>query len=249
MNTSILLVLIIFLSIYSLLNYLKHKQIENFDIKDISKIGDTVKDFGRTISSLPKQIDNKVQSISKDIEKKTVGEINKLTKEIDSKVKHVATDIKREVEDFFTKKLTSVFTQLGNIFKKGLIDPIFNVFIGIGSIFELIFKILLTVIDKIVSLPDCILPYFLGSIEDVVLSMYRSIVPKSIKNILDTIYSYTIKIFVDMFDNWAGYTKKRRKCYEFKIKDELSKMNSNFKKIDQSFKKDFGKLDFGSIKI
>lgn len=256
MNEKILFIIVLLLLLYYIINYYKNKQIEQFDIKDIGKIGDTVNSFGRTIGSLPKQIDNKVQSLAKEIEKKTVREINTISskvkeipKEIDRKVQKLAKDLKREIEDFFTKKIKSIFTQLGNVFKKGLIDPIFNVFIGIGSIFELIFKILTTIIDKIVSLPNCILLYFFGSIEDVFNNVYNSLVPKSIKNILGKIYTYTIKIFVDMFNNWTGYGKKKKKCYDFNIKKEVSKMNSNFKKIDQSFKKDFGRLDFASIKI
>tara|TARA_Y100000389_G_scaffold194699_1_gene225067 strand:- start:3945 stop:4715 length:771 start_codon:yes stop_codon:yes gene_type:complete len=256
MNKAILIIIFLLIIIYYTLHCYKYKNIESFDIKDIGKIGDTVNDFGRTIDSLPKQIDSKVQSIGKEIEKNTLREINdivdkvnEIPKEVDKKVQKVATDIKDEVEEFFSKKIKSVFTQLGNVFKKGLIDPIFNVFIGIGSIFELIFKILLTLIDKIILLPNCILPYFIGSIEDIFKQIYNSIVPNTIKYIIYNIYSYTIKVFVDMFDNSIGYTKKKKKCYDFDIKKEVSKMNDSFKKIDQGFKKDFGRLDFGSIKI
>ena len=91
----------------------KKNTIENFGLKDIGKIGNTVDSIGKTVGKLPKQIDGKMESLGKQIEKNTV--------------------------DFFEKKMKSIFTQLGDIFKKGLVDPIISLIDFIGSIFLFLF--------------------------------------------------------------------------------------------------------------
>ena len=201
----------------------KKNTVENFGLKDIGKIGKSVNSIGNTVNNLPKQIDNKMNSLGKQIEKNTV--------------------------DFFEKKMKSIFTQLGDVFNKGLVEPMFSLIAGIGSIFVFLFQVLKIIVDKIISLPNCILFYVFGSIGSFSNMIYRSIMPKFIRNIIYTIYSYTIKFIVDWIGFSTGYTKSSQKCYSFNVKDEISNMNDKFKKIDSNFKNNFGRLDFSSIKI
>tara|TARA_Y100000389_G_scaffold194699_1_gene225071 strand:- start:7153 stop:7431 length:279 start_codon:yes stop_codon:yes gene_type:complete len=67
----------------------------------------------------------------------------------------------------------------------------------------------LILIDKIFLLPKCIIPYFFGFIEYMLNIIYTSVIPKAIRNIIDFIYSYTLKIIVDLIYDFTGYTQKR----------------------------------------
>lgn len=71
----------------------------------------------------------------------------------------------------------------------------------------------LTLIDKIFLLPKCIIPYFFGFIEYILNIIYTSIIPKTIRNIIDVIYSYTLKIIIDLIYDFTGYTQKKKQCY------------------------------------
>jgi len=223
-NRNLFLIISLIIFCYCLFSYLyKENTIENFGLKDIGKITSSVNSIGKQVGKIPQQIDKKMESLGKQIEKNTVN--------------------------FFQKKMKSIFTQLGDIFKKGLIDPIFSLIVGIGSIFIFIFEILKLIVDKIISLPNCILIYVFGSIGSFSNMIYKSIMPKFIKDIISKIYSYTIKFIVDWIGDSTGYTNKSKKCYAFDVKGEISNMNDKFKKIDSNFKNNFGRLDFGSIKI
>ena len=197
--------------------------IETFNAKSIGKIGKSVSSIGKSVKKLPKQIDSKMESLGKKIEKNTVS--------------------------FFKKKMASIFTQLGAVFKNGLIDPIFSLIIGIGSIFVFLFEVLKLIIDKIISLPNCILFYVFGSIGSFSNMIYKMVLPKFLRNIIHTLYSYTFKIIFDWIGNVTGYTYKSKRCYAFNVKDEISNMTKKFKKIDKDFKNDFGRLDFSKIKF
>jgi len=216
------ILLIVLLVCYYLLYLIsKETTIENFSIKDIGKISSSVKDINNSVNKLPAQINNKMESLGKKIEKNTIIVLQ--------------------------KKMKSIFTQLGEIFNKGLINPIFSLIIGIGSIFILIFEVLKIIVDKIVSLPNCIIIYIFGSIGSFINIIYKKIIPKFIRNIVSKIYSYTIKFIIDWIGKTTGYVKKSEKCYAFNVKDQISNMNNNFKKIDSNFKNNFGRLDFSSI--
>jgi hypothetical protein len=215
--------IIFFIIIFHFLFLYKKDTIENFGLKDIGKIGKSVNSIGKTVGNLPKQIDRNMSSLSKQIEKNTVV--------------------------FFEKKIKSIFIQLGNVFNKGIIHPILSLLIGIGSIFVFIFKVLENVVDKIVSLPNCILFYGVGSIGSFSNMIYKSIIPKSIRNIIYKIYSYTFKFIIDWIGYITGYTRSSKKCYSFNVNREISNMSKNFKKISIDFRKNFGRLNFSSIKF
>jgi hypothetical protein len=227
-NTNYFIILCIIGIIYYIffhynIHFFSETTIENFNAKSISKIGKSVSSIGKSVNKLPKQIDSKMESLGKKIEKNTVL--------------------------FFKKKMASIFTQLGAVFKKGLIDPIFSLIIGIGSIFVFLFEVLKLIVDKIISLPNCILFYVFGSIGGVSNTIYKMVLPKFLRSILHTLYVYTFKIIFDWIGHITGYTNQSKKCYAFNVKDEISNMTKKFKKIDKDFKNDFGRLDFSKIKI
>jgi hypothetical protein len=218
---STLMIIIIF---YQLLWI--HDNKEGFSTKDIDKI------FNQTnnIMNIAKNIPNQVNNVSKEI-------------------KNAPQQIIKEVETTVTKKLRSVLTQIGDIFMKGIINPILAVFIGIQTIFIQIFKILKKIVDKIIGLPSCMFTYLFKTFMDTIYAIYASIIPKFIRSPISTIYKYTLRYPVDFISYHTGYDASVKRCYGFNVDDEIGQMNNKLSDIDKAFKKDFGKLNFNKIKI
>jgi len=221
---------------------------EGFSTKDIDKI------FNQTnnIMNIAKKIPNQVDNVSKEIKnapKQIIKEVETtVTKKI-NKVEQVFTKKINNLEQLFTKKIKSVLTQIGDIFMKGIINPIIAVFIGIQTIFIQIFNILKKIVDKIISLPSCMFTYLFKTMVDAIYAIYASIIPKFIRSPISTIYKYTLRYPVDFISYHSGYDASVKKCYGFNVDDEIGKMNNKLNDIDKAFKKDFGKLNFNKIKI
>lgn len=217
----LVMISILFFQLFSLPN-----DKEGFSTKDIDKI------FNQT---------NKIMGIAEKIPK----QVNSVSDEIKKAPKQIIS----EVETVVTKKLQSVFTQIGDIFMDGIVKPILAVFIGIQTIFVQIFNILKKIVDKIISLPSCMFTYLFKTIIDTFYSIYAYIIPKFIRSPVSTIYNYTLRFIVDPIAEYSGYNSSVRRCYGFNVDKEVDKMNQKLQDIDKSFKKDFGKLNFNKIKI
>ena len=223
-------IVLIILFLYIIFNSLFSNKLEGFSLNDIGKITDDVKNIGTIANSIPKKIDD-------------------LNKTIDTKF----TDFEKKVEDkttgIITEKFKSVFEQLGAIFNDGLIKPLIVLFNGIGNMFIQIFNILGLIVNKIISLPSCLVTYLVVESLNVMYNIYKSIVPNWLENIISTLYKYTIKIIVEFFKRILGIDSSIQRCYGFNINKEMESINEEFKKINDSFKNDFGKLNFNSIKF
>jgi hypothetical protein len=226
----IITVVLIILFIYIIINNLFSSDIEPFSVNDIGKMTDDVKNISRMADSIPDKINN-------------------LSKTIDNKFAEFEKKVEDQTTNIVTNKFKSVFEQIGNIFNDGIIKPINILFNGIGNIFVQIFNILGLIVNKIITLPSCIFTYIIVEIFNTIYAIYRFIMPTMIVDNISALYNYTIKIFVDFFMDFFGITDKIQKCYGFNINKELDSMNSQFKDINNSFKQDFGKLDFSKIKI
>jgi hypothetical protein len=165
--------------------------------------------------------------------------------------------LEREIKDVVgkVKKLPSAFKKIGDALNKGIVKPMNTLFTGIGNVFEQVFKIFEMIGDKIVSLPNCILTYAFKSTLDntfyVIESIYKYIIPKFLRDWISFFYRYTIGIIINFcvkqISYYSGYDAQVNKCYGFSVKDQVASMNKSFTKINQSFKNDFGKMDFGKI--
>jgi hypothetical protein len=159
--------------------------------------------------------------------------------------------IGRKVSDA-SKKISNVpkaFKQMGDLLNKALVKPLLALFDGIGNIFTQTFKILAMIGDKIVSLPNCILTYAFKTSIDTAFAIYDRIIPSLIRTPISFLYKYTIGIIVNLISYYSGYDSIVQKCYGFNINDQVDSMKKTFTKIETSFKKDFGKIDFAKIKI
>jgi len=80
-------------------------------------------------------------------------------------------------------------------------------------------------------------------------AIYRQVVFKFLRDILSTIYEYTLKYVFDFIGYITGYNDSVKKCYGFNVSTEVGKMNSNLKDIQSAFNKGFGKMDFSQIRV
>ena len=243
----ILSVLLIFI-VYKLF----FKRNEGFSVKDIDNMFDDIKDVTNTIDDIPKEINNidkkltqQVNNIGDKLEKKTEEMGNQIIK----KTEQMGKEIEKKTINILTEKLKSIFTQLGDIFNKGLINPLLNLFVGIGNIFVQIFGILKQIGNKIVTLPGCIFTYAIKETIDTFEFLYNRIMPNFLKNIISFVYKYTLGYIFGFIGYITGYDDSIKKCYGFNVSTNVDKINSNMTDIYSSFKKDFGRLNFSEIKV
>ena len=243
----ILSVLLIFI-VYKLF----FKRNEGFSVNDIDNMFDDIKDVTNTIDDIPKEINNidkkltqQVNNIGDKLEKKTEEMGNQIIK----KTEQMGKEIEKKTINILTEKLKSIFTQLGDIFNKGLINPLLNLFVGIGNIFVQIFGILKQIGNKIVTLPGCIFTYAIKETIDTFEFLYNRIMPNFLKNIISFVYKYTLGYIFGFIGYITGYDDSIKKCYGFNVSTNVDKINSNMTDIYSSFKKDFGRLNFSEIKV
>jgi predicted PurR-regulated permease PerM len=219
----ILNILLFFIIIYGL--FYKKKEREGF-ADEIKKITKGISEVTNTVGEIPKEINN----IS-----------NKLNEEMQ--------EMGRQIENKVLGKITSIFTQIGDMFNEGLIKPLGTLFTAIGNVFVQLFSIIKMIGNKIGSLPGCIIIYAIQSTIDTMFFVYRQITPSFIRSNLSIVYKYTLGYIFDFIGWLTGYTAAVKSCYGFNVSDEVDKINSGFKNAQQSFANNFGKLDFSKIKV
>ena len=208
--------------------FLKKK--EGFSVNNINNMFNDVKNITKVVGEVPKQINN--------IDKKLTQQVNNMGKEIE-----------KNTINILTNKLKSIFIQIGDIFNNGLINPMLALFNGIGNIFVQIFNILNEIVNKIISLPNCIFTYAIKETINTFDYLYNKIIPKFLRNIFSFIYKYTFRYLFEFIGYITGYNDSDKKCYGFNISNQVDNINSSLNNIESSFKNDFGNLDFSQINI
>jgi len=254
MLINVLILVFIFLLTSLIIN--NYNKREGFSLNNVNKVFNQIDDVVDLTEKLPKQIDsidNKLTGKVTEMSNKINDNVKNMGKEIEKntveKMEQIGKQIEKNTIDIFTNKLKSIFTQLGDMFNKGLIKPILNLFIGIGNIFVQIFGILQEIGNKITQLPNCIFTYAIKSTIDSVNYLYNKIIPKVIRTPLSYLYKYTLGIIIEFIANITGYNENVQKCYGFNINTQIDKINSNLNDIDNSFKNNFGDINFSKIKI
>lgn len=218
----ILNILLFLIIIYGLLFYKKKEGFAN----ELGKITKGITDVTETVGQIPKELN----SIS-----------NKLNEEM--------KEMGKQIENKVLGKITSIFTQIGDMFNQGLIIPLGTLFTAIGNVFVQLFSIIKMIGNKIAALPGCIIIYAIQSTIDTMFFVYRQIVPSFIRSNLSIVYKYTFG-YIFGFIGWlTGYTAAVKSCYGFNVSDEVDKINSGFNSAQKSFANNFGKLDFSKIKV
>lgn len=210
-------------------------------VKDIQKLGNVANNLGKEVTSLGKTVSNGI----KQVEKTTTKTVNQIDKKLESFEKTVL----KKANDLVITKIKNLFTGLGNVLNDGIIKPLTAVFLGIGNIFVQLFEILKKIGYKIVSLPGCILFYLINGTVSSTLGFISWFIPSWIERPIAAIWNATFGKLLGWFLGVVGYTASSKKCYGFDVDEEIDKMNKTFKKIGESFNKNFGRLDFKKIKI
>lgn len=225
------IILLITLLIFLIILYnIFYKNKEGFNPKDIGGIVNDVKKVTKVVGDIP-------------------DEINNINKKLTEKIDNMGKQIEKNMTNVLTKKLGSIFTQIGDIFDKGLVQPILAVFKGFGNIFVQIFGILKEIGNKIVSLPSCIVIFMIKGTINTIEYFYSKMVPKFLRNILSFIYRYTLRYLFDFIGYITGFDDSVQRCYGFNVSSEVNKMSSSLTNVGDTFKNDFGRLDFSKIKI
>jgi hypothetical protein len=249
-NFELILFLLIIILIYLLVNLLRFnkyqskKYREGFSIPGLSDMSKTIDKLVNVADDIPKEINNIKNDVTNSANKvQQVG--NTITNEIDDKL----SNFLKEVENLVINKIKSFFTQFGDILNDGLVNPIIVLFEGIGYIFLAIFGILQEIVNKIISIPNCIIIYIFGTIIDTLYAIYRYICPNFIRKYINYIYDIIIQPPIDFILKITGFSSTINKCYSFNVNSKIDKMQNQFSKINTTFKNDFGKLDFTSINL
>lgn len=202
-------------------------------------------DLEKKATNMGDKILKKTEEMGNSIEKKT----EEMGKEIEKKTEQMGKEIEKKTVVFVTEKLKSVFTQLGDIFNKGLVMPILALFTGIGNIFVQVFDIMKEFSNKIVSLPSCVFIYAIKETIDTYFFLYNKIFPRFLRNIFSFLYRYLFNFIFDFIGYITGYDNSVRKCYGFNVSSQVDNINNNLNNIQSTFKKDFGRMDFTKINI
>lgn len=240
----------------------------NSAIRDIRNVGNQVKRIPRDVSNVGRQIGRipgDVKREFKSIERKTSGEIKKVTRAVDNGVKKIEKEgnkiiniIERKLKEFsrlikeaVTKKLRRFFESLGRELKRAFVDPVDVLFAAIGTVFKLLGEIIKMIIDKIVSLPDCV-PYYSMSAGK---GMTKEFLPKWLFSIIMFFHKMgmfilnllkpLLKLIGIDIDAWQREID--RKCYKFPVKGKTNKMESSMNKAGRNFIRKFGRINFRNI--
>lgn len=210
-------------------------------VKDIERVGSQASSLGKEVTKLGKTVSSGINKM----EKATTKALNS----IDDKLSKFKDDVIKTVNKLVIEKIKNLFTGLGNVLNEGIVVPLKVLFVGIGNIFLQIFEILKKIAYKIVSLPSCIIFYLLSGINSSILGTLSAITPSWIENPVSSVWNATFGKLNDWILGVVGYTQASKKCFGFNVDEQIDNMNGSFKKIGQSFSKDFGRLDFSKIKI
>ena len=186
------------------------------------------------VNKIPVDITN----IKTDIEeqaKKAKDASTKLETEMQDKLVKMMEKIDKTIDN----KFSSFTDNLRDSFMKGFVNPMMMLFNGIGSVFKFLFAAIKGIIFKIANLPGCMPIYLSNSILDSISNLFPKFILSAMKWIfyfpLQGIY-WILKI--------TGYTKAYKQCYSLELGKELDKVKKDFDDINETFKNDFGRLEF-----
>lgn len=224
--------------------------------KGLSAAEKAAKKAAEAVKAAAELLAKKINEATKKIDE-IFKKIANFPKKIDSLFKKIA-DIPQQVIKFceyiFVKKIGGVFTQLGDMLMFVLVEPLLSFIMAFVSVFLGLFKILMLIIEKIISLPFCSMFYGASAFKDV----FKSIIG-------NTIYSYTVVplyyIFLyppfyilDVISKFLGgkgvfYYVNGAGCFSFDVAPILNEIKDAFIKSSKIFGKQFGRFDKFKFKI
>ena len=220
----------------------KIQNVEN-DVKNVSdKVGKNVTKVVDDTKNVNKDIENKVNAAVKKIEEKG----NRITNLIDEKFMWFIKEVEKAVKDIVNNKILRFFHGLARALERGLVDPVVVLFTSIGQVFVLLGDIIMMIINKIISLPDCVPHYGWGAGSQ----MAQQFMPgwlNSIVNFFTSLGQWIVNVFKPLLiligidvDGWRKAIKE--KCYDFPAKKKTEEMENLMKEAGNNFIKNFGRI-------
>lgn len=249
----LILFLIVFLSIIIHLQKAKDYETEGFNV-------------AATARKIGQSIINPIANGLKKTVAKVAGGITSLVRTVGNGIKQIASvkngllGMIKQIGDFF-KKVIMVIPRIGIVIYNGIIKPIGGFFVALGNTFVQIALILWKIIQKIISLPNCMPVYMYHGGKAAGNTMYKRIIPGPIRWIISIMFmvitlplyyfmilplelvlnifgSSIVKPFNDLF---------KTDCYNFNVKDNVKSMTGGFVGAAKNFSKSFGNMNFASI--
>ena len=269
--------------------------------KGFEMIGDEFVKIGETVVKIPPVVANEIKGFVND----AVDEIEGAFEEVEEGVAHVASEIERgtmqavnkiedvgegiidevwnalkvvfeEIKKFFVERIACIFVEFGMLIFNTIISPIIDMFVGLGLVFYELFKIIMLIINKIISLPGCSAYYMGDAVMGAIGVVLKSFVPNFLKswfrwtrdNIVIPIWQFVwmgifyvalgIQFIINLIPGSNidlvgfvkdpfGYQAARNKCFAFPIKNNVKNMEKIFIGIGDSFASAFGDTDYGAI--
>lgn len=218
---------------------------------DINSVPDKVKDGVRVpirqaqnaVDDLKRDVNNavdKVEDAADDIK-------NSVRSELNSFLKKVKTDVTKIV----TEKIKRFFVRFADEFKGAFVDPMAILFMGIGTVFTELGKILKKIIDKIATLPECV-PYYSLSVGN---NMSQKFLPGWLKFIIRVwqailsaiLYISTPFLRLLGIDVIGWKNEIRRKCFKLETKSHTDKIKGSMEKAGNTFLRSFGRVNFKRV--
>jgi phage-related protein len=244
--------------------------------EDAGKIPGKITEIGSKISNattgITNMISQKISGIEERVEQKVQNKIDvvkdTIKKDLIDPIKDEVRDAKNQIKDIFAqlkgipqliidkiekkvewliKKIKRFGENIGELIKGGIVTPFITLFEALGNMFVMIGDIALKVIDKIKSLPNCSILYMLQSVFAVIDKVYKGILPGFLRDIMSTIYKYTLKIPLETISDWLRLTEWWDKCLSFNVDEEVNSIRDKFKEVGPAFRNSFGKMDFKDL--
>ena len=148
----------------------------------------------------------------------------------------------------------NMFESIGKNLVTSIVNPFMSVFLGLKNIFAGIFGVLMTIVEKIMSLTNCFPVYMFDGIKRMILFFYNTITPKFIKVIINFIVNYMIYpimylsyyaflyvpfMIIEFFTGVnieKGLSNATSKCMKFDIKKPVQQMEDGSKQLIPQFK-------------
>ena len=223
--------------------------VSKFKSEVIDPIKDEVRDAKDKITWLIEQIKAVPQLIKELVD----IALNNFKSAVIDPIKNLVDEARsnmRMVIRFITQlpgKIKQFGENIGELLKVGLVDPFMTLFEAMGHMFVMTGNIVMKIIDKIKTLPNCSILYIFQSVYATVNAIYKAILPGFIVDIMSTIYTYTLKILVDFISWLFGLDEWWDKCLSFNVDDEVNSIKDKFDQVGPAFKNSFGKMDFKDL--
>ncbi len=193
---------------------------------------------------------NKIGDAFKKIEK-----IEKGFEQLESSLNKTGDVIEDTANFVFVEQIGGFFKKFITSIEYAIVQPLQVFFIGIGDIFLGIFGILWKIIEKIISIPKCMVWYLL----DGAIQITKLFIPKWLMSIFNMGYAYILIplyyiivfpiVWIIDFILWLFGFKSLFSmfsdggCLSFNLGPHVSKMSTALTTISKVFSKQFGRFD------